>query len=210
METYSFYIIKCKNKNIIDTYIGHTNNIENRFRQHLERCDNLSNPKHLFKIYSIIRDTGGFDNWDIEVLFTHICDFTNARIIEQELIDQYHTTLNTYRAYTDDETRRLRHLETTKMWRQSNKEYRAEYERNQYNTNEDWKKRKINSSKKYYNNNKESCKIYKDNRYNANKVKILMECEIYRNENRDEINRRARERYHRKKEQKLMMLEDKH
>lgn len=209
METYSFYIIKCNNETIAETYIGSTINLKQRLHHHLEVFNDETHKGYYRKIYTIIRENGGFENWGMEELFIYECDVNEARKIEQNLIDEYHSTLNTYRAYTDEETRKKRHAETGKLWRQLNLEHRRKYEYDKYNNDETWRQLKINSAKKYYENHSEEYKVYRQERYKTNKDKILKERAVYREKNRDEINRRAREIYHRKKEQKLMCLEDK-
>lgn len=267
METYSFYLINCKDENIIDNYIGSTSNLKDRLKHHLKLFNNENHKGYYRKIYKIIRDNGGFENWKMEELFTFECNNNiEARKIEQKLIDEYQPTLNTYRAYTDEETRKKRHAETTEIWRQLNLEHKRDYEYYKYNTDETWRQRKIESSKTYYENhieekkiyrkefyknNKQKCldksKVYRDanrdeiNRkqretpklnnsikckeyykthieeqkayrksvYEKNKDKILIERALYREKNKDEINRKQRENHHRKKEQKLMCLEDK-
>ena len=52
--------------------------------------------------------------------------------------------------------------------------------------------------------------LWREEFYKNNRQKCLDKQQKYRDKNRDEINRRARERAKQKKEQKLMSLEDKH
>lgn len=210
MEEYSFYIIKCKDENIIDNYIGSTSNLKDRLKHHLKVFNDEDQRGYFRKIYTIIRENGGFENWEMEELFIYECDVKEARKIEQKLIDEYQPTLNTYRAYTDEETRKKRHAETGKIWRQLNLEHRRKYEYNKYTNDKDWRQRKINSAKKYYENHIEERKLYKDEFYKNNKETLLDKQQKYHEKNRDEINRRAREKYKQKKEQQLMSLEDKH
>jgi len=191
MENYSFYIIKCKDENIIDTYIGHTNNIENRIREHSCATTNINESCYNSKIYKTIRENGGFNNWILNELFSYFCDFTESRKIEQVLIDEFKPTLNTYRAYTDEETRKLRHNETARIRRQFNLENIRNYDRHRYNNNDDYKKRKNNSNKKWKEKNESKVKKYKNEWYTNNKERLSQQ-------------------YKCKKEQKLMMLEDKH
>ena len=162
METYSFYIIKCKDENIIENYIGSTLNLNDRLRHHLEVFNNDIHRGYCRKIYTIIRENGGFQNWEVEELFIYKCDVNEARKIEQELIEEYQPTLNTYRAYTDEETRKKRHAETSKIWRQLNLEHRRDYEYYKYNNDETWRQRKIEASKTYYENHIKEPKYNRD------------------------------------------------
>lgn len=209
MKSYSFYRIICKDENIIENYIGSTINLKNRLTHHLKVYNDENHKGYYRKIYTIIRENGGFENWEMEELFIYECDVKEARKIEQKLINEYNPTLNTYRAHTDEETRKKRHAETGKLWRQLNLEHRRKYEYDKYNDDETWRQRKINSAKKYYENHIEEKKLYKEEFYKNNKISILIKRKEYVSKNKDELNRKQREKYHQKKELKLMSLEDK-
>lgn len=105
------YKIFCNNQDIKDIYIGHTTNFVKRKYQHKILCNNGSGKQ--FKIYDIIRDNGGWDNWTMVEIAKYKCkDATEARIREQEHYDLLKPNLNTinpisnnpYVAKTIDET----------------------------------------------------------------------------------------------------------
>ena len=57
------YWITCKDKHIKDDYIGSTNNLHRRLMEH-KRLSRFKNRK----IYNCIRENGGWDNWDINII----------------------------------------------------------------------------------------------------------------------------------------------
>ncbi len=62
------YMIKCKDENISDCYVGSTINLCSRKKQHKSVCKTPENKSYNFKVYKFIRDNGGFDNFEFVVL----------------------------------------------------------------------------------------------------------------------------------------------
>ena len=90
------YYITCKDINIKDNYIGQTINFENRKYAHETSSKNSE-----LKIYKKIRDHGGWEKWNMEILNTFYCkNEYDARQIEQKYMDHYKTTLNSVKAYS--------------------------------------------------------------------------------------------------------------
>jgi hypothetical protein len=76
------YKIYCKDSNVKETYIGHTTNFTKRKYQHKVTCNNNKND---LKIYKIINENGGWENWDIiEIAKCNCKDVIEARIKEKE------------------------------------------------------------------------------------------------------------------------------
>ena len=93
------YKIFCKDNDITDTYIGHTTNFSKRKYQHKISCNNLENK---LKIYQVIREKGGWDNWDMIEIAKYNCkDHTEARIKEQEHYQLLQSSLNSCPPYVD-------------------------------------------------------------------------------------------------------------
>ena len=92
------YKIYCKSKHINDIYVGHTTNFAKRKWQHKSCCNNPTNEQlSKFKIYSAIRDNGGWDNWDMIEIAKYNCkDVTDARIKEQLHYEELQASLNSY------------------------------------------------------------------------------------------------------------------
>jgi hypothetical protein len=93
------YKIICKDEKISDVYVGHTTNFVKRKCLHKNSCNNLNNK---LKIYNIIRENGGWDNWDMIEIARYNCnDNREARIKEQEHYDLLKATLNSCPPYVD-------------------------------------------------------------------------------------------------------------
>ena len=91
----TFYKIYCKNSNITDMYIGHTTNFIQRKYAHKQSYLNKKYTSHTCKVYNAIRDHGGWDNWNIEIIAFHKCeDHYSARKQEQYYLEKYNATLN--------------------------------------------------------------------------------------------------------------------
>jgi hypothetical protein len=90
-----FYKISCKDAAITDVYIGHTTNFVQRKSGHKQSCTNPKSANHNFKLYSVIRERGGWDNWKMDIIAYHQCnDHYEARKIEQEYFISHNATLN--------------------------------------------------------------------------------------------------------------------
>jgi hypothetical protein len=91
----TFYKIYCKNSTITDIYIGHTTNFVQRKHSHKQSCLNNKCLIHTCKLYKVIRDHGGWDNWNMEIIALHACeDHYSARKQEQHYFEEYKATLN--------------------------------------------------------------------------------------------------------------------
>jgi hypothetical protein len=90
-----FYKIYCKISSVTDVYIGHTTNFIQRKHAHKQSCLNNKSPCHTYKLYKVIRDHGGWDNWNMEIIAFHKCeDHYSARKQEQYYFEEYKATLN--------------------------------------------------------------------------------------------------------------------
>ena len=90
-----FYKIFCKDVSIADLYIGHTTNFVQRKSAHKQSCNNPKSANHNFKLYTVIREHGGWANWQMDIIAHHHCkDHHEARTKEQEYFISYNATLN--------------------------------------------------------------------------------------------------------------------
>jgi hypothetical protein len=90
-----FYKISCRDTNITDLYIGHTTNFVQRKYGHKQACNNPKSTNYNCKVYNIIRQNGGWDNWRMDIIAYHECnDLYEARKKEQEYFILYNATLN--------------------------------------------------------------------------------------------------------------------
>jgi len=89
------YKITCKDPNIKDIYVGHTVNFVQRKHAHKQSCNNENSCNYKCKLYETIRNNGGWNNWDMEII--HFCkckDQYEARSKEQEYFVLLNATLN--------------------------------------------------------------------------------------------------------------------
>ena len=138
------YKIVCNDPTITDIYVGSTCNFANRKWRHKHRCNNTNADSHNIKLYKIIRDNGGWDNWSMLEIEKFSClDGNEARTRERYWYDQLSAVMN------------------SNIPNRSNKECAKDY----YERNKD----KINQcGKDYYERNKDKIKEYA----NKNKDKI--------------------------------------
>jgi hypothetical protein len=93
------YKIFCSDKTVTDVYIGHTTNFTKRKYQHKISCGNLDNK---LKIYNIIRQNGGWNNWNMVEISKYNCkDKTEARIKELYHYEELNSTLNSCPPWVD-------------------------------------------------------------------------------------------------------------
>lgn len=131
-------------------YIGSTTNFIKRKAKHKFYC-NDKNKKCNTKLYQMMRDNGGFNEFKIMVIKEYPCNNKIELIIEEEKHrKEYNANLNTLKAYRTDE---------------EEKEYFKEYKAN----NKDLIK---TQNKEYITNNKDKIKEYKKEYYETNKEKI--------------------------------------
>jgi hypothetical protein len=100
------YKIYCNDIKITDIYVGHTTNFIKRKYQH--KC--LCNTSSKLRIYNVIRENGGWDNWSMIEIAKYNCqDATEARIREQEHYDLLKHTLNSVKSISANEYSVLSH-----------------------------------------------------------------------------------------------------
>jgi predicted GIY-YIG superfamily endonuclease len=90
MEAY-LYVISCKDARITERYLGYTTNWEKCVEYHSEAYDHGRNSKT--KLYTFVREHGGWDNWDMTILETFESR-EEAEIAKIGLLEQYDFALN--------------------------------------------------------------------------------------------------------------------
>jgi hypothetical protein len=89
------YKITCKDTAITDVYVGHTTNFVQRKHGHKRNCINPTSVNYKLKLYKVIRENGGWDNWKMEIITFFECkDHYHARKKEQEYFISLNATLN--------------------------------------------------------------------------------------------------------------------
>ena len=90
-----FYKIFCKDPSVKELYIGHTTNFVQRKYSHKQGCINPRSMNYKCKVYEVIRDNMGWDNWTMEIIAFHNCeDLYSAKKQEQHYFEEYKATLN--------------------------------------------------------------------------------------------------------------------
>ena len=137
MSDYSkavIYSISCKDKNVLEFYIGSTHDEIQRERHHKGYCNNENSEKYNYKVYNYIRDNGGWENW----IFKVIQEFPCENKIELVIREQYHydllkPALNTKSPYIPEEERKEHKAIYDAKYREDNIEeiskYRAKYKK---------------------------------------------------------------------------------
>jgi hypothetical protein len=88
------YKISCKDQTIKDLYVGHTTNFMQRKSLHKSACEN---PNSSSKLYKIIRENGGWYNWEMsEIVVLNLKNSTEARIKENEYYEKLKADLNKF------------------------------------------------------------------------------------------------------------------
>jgi hypothetical protein len=89
------YKIVCKDLSIKDCYIGHTTDMTKRKYAHKFAYNNEKDKSHYHKLYTIIRQKGGWDNWTMLLIEKFPCeDKHEARKRERQIIEQLGANLN--------------------------------------------------------------------------------------------------------------------
>jgi len=90
-----FYKIFCKDTTIKELYVGLTTNFVQRRHAHKQSCKNEKAMNHNCKLYNAIRNAGGWENWQMEIIAFHNCkDSYEAHKKEQEYFETLGATLN--------------------------------------------------------------------------------------------------------------------
>ena len=90
-----FYKISCKCEDNNELYVGHTTNFVQRKSAHKNSCNNPKSLSYPLKLYKTIRECGGRNNWNMEIIAFHKCaDSRDARKTEQEYYEKLGATLN--------------------------------------------------------------------------------------------------------------------
>ena len=89
------YKITCKDETISDAYVGHTTNFVQRKYAHKMCCINDTTNTSNCKLYQVIRNNGGWNNWKMEIIDVISCnDMYDAKKKEQEYVVLLQANLN--------------------------------------------------------------------------------------------------------------------
>ena len=81
-------------------YIGSTTNFRARKFTHKNFCNNINSKAYNRKVYKMIRDNGGWNQWSMIEIEKYPCaDSNECRKRERELMEQFNANLNTNKAF---------------------------------------------------------------------------------------------------------------
>jgi hypothetical protein len=118
------YKIVCDDLSVKECYVGHTINMTKRKCCHKSVCHNEKSKDHHLKIYKIIRQNGGWDNWTMLLVEKFPCkDKFEACKRERELYEELDAKMNMVIPYLTQEEIK----QNLKQYREEHKEKKKEY-----------------------------------------------------------------------------------
>ena len=172
INDYIFYKIVNINNDVDLCYVGSTCNWKGRIKCHRQDCNNPNSKKHNLKIYRIIREYGGWDEFKmLEIGRTEQLTLTEAHQKEEEYRIELKANMNAIKCYLSKEDsieyNRIYHIQNKERENERSRNYLIDYRKQPENLIKQSK-----SNKLYIINNPEKCKeIYKKRR-----EKIVCEC----------------------------------
>jgi len=160
-----------------DTYIGSTNNLERRLREHKSDCYKES--RRHFPIYKCMRQ---FPNFTHDVLVEENCTQEVAFQLEQQFINIHNPNLNSQKAHLSKEDKIQRNKDTGKQNYQKNKEKMKE------------------DARKYYHEHKEECLERHAKWREENKEKSAKQQAEYHQRNKEHRNQQTKDHREKHKE----------
>ena len=164
----NIYKIVCNDLTIKDCYVGHTTDMTKRKWSHKSTCNNEKSKYHNIKIYQIIRENGGWDNWNMLLVEKFPCkDKFEACKREREIFEELDAKMNTNRPYRTQEDHKA-----------DRKEYINQY-------HEDHKEEIAEKKKQYREENKEKIKKYKKQYREEHKEELNQQSKKYYQEHKE-------------------------
>jgi hypothetical protein len=162
-------------------YVGSSTNFIKRKQQHKLNCHNETGFHYNIRVYKMIRDNGGWDQFKIIIIKEYPCNNKIELLIEEDrIMKELKASLNSQSAYTSSEDRILQKKELDKQYRINNieklkqydKEYYKDHEKKYKEYREIHKEKHNEYNKQWYENNKEQSKEHSKKQYQNNKEEI--------------------------------------
>jgi len=171
------YKIVCNDLNVIDCYVGHTTDYVVRKACHKRRCENSTDPKHNLKVYNMMRDHGGWENWSMIEIEKYPCaDVNEATTRERYWYEELKATMN----YN------VPHRSNAEYVKDNAEKYRKK-------------------SNEYYHEHKETIseksKLYRQENLEEVRTKDAIYGTKYRSDNREKVNATSNKYYNAHKEE---------
>ena len=184
------YKLVCNDLDVKHCYIGSTTCLKERKRNHKTACNNQNGKEYNSLKYKIIRDNGGFENWEMVLIHYYPCE-TKLELLKEErrIKEVYNDNMGvyipsrTYNEYREENKYYIKELK--KQWRYNNKD-KIKDSNKQWNEKNKDKRKQYNDDnkdkrKQSYEKNKDSIKQY----YEENKDKIKDSNKQWNEKNKD-------------------------
>jgi hypothetical protein len=160
------YKIVCNDLIITDVYVGHTTNFIKRKALHKSDCNNINRKAYNLKIYNIIRNNGGFENWSMIEIEKYPCnDINEATARERYYYELLNAKLNSNCPGRNKKEYQEINKDKIKDYYENNKDNIQKNSKNYYEKN----KNNINAMRKI----PYICDICNGNYTHANRVKHI-------------------------------------
>ena len=167
-----------------EVYVGSTTNFTRRKNEHKTVCNGENIKGHHLKIYQIMREYGGFENWRMIQVETYPCKSKRElQAREEDVRKESNAKLNQIRAFATEQERKEGDKERKKLYYETNKEYIAL------------------KCKQYRDESKESIAVRGKEYYKNNAEMIKAKAKEYREEHKEEIKETRKMYYQKNKEQ---------
>ena len=108
-------------------YVGHTTNFKQRKAQHKQRCNNENNKEFNRKLYTMMRENGGFEMFKMIEIEKYKCnDRREADKRENEVMKELKATMNKIRSFVTEEEKKQYYEENKEKVKLHKKEYYEE------------------------------------------------------------------------------------
>ena len=159
------YKIICNDEDVNYLCVGSTTDFTKRKSSHKCSCNKETNKKYNEKKYVEIRNNGGWENFKMIQVEKYPCNDREAEKREEELRKELKANMNSCRCFITAEERKEQMKESSKKYRDLNKDKIKEY----YIDNKEQFKEK---NKAYRDLNKDKFRQVKKEYYEKNKDKI--------------------------------------
>ena len=154
------YKLVCNDLEVLYTYVGHSTNFKERKRCHKSNCNNENSEKYNLKVYKIIRENGGWENWTMIEIEKFPCNDINEATKRERY---WYEILNADMNMINPNRPQIEYIE-------NNKEKIKEYKQQLYQENKEIIDLK---NKEWRENNKEKILTQRTKYYEKNKDKLL-------------------------------------
>ena len=176
-----------------DNYYGSTVDIDDRISEHKWAWNNPNKRQYKYKVYRIIRENGGFDNWEFQIVEFYKCNSRKElELREKHYIKTFKPTLNT--------------TVPRRTWREYREDNKEKYDAKKEEFNKRQREKRANRTEEEI----EAERIYNRERYLKKRDDRLDKAKGYYQDNKEEKKQKSNERYHKKKDEINQQQRDKY